>query len=113
MTIDDYEVLVHLSEAENQRLRMSDLSKHMVHSRSRLTQRVDRLEKRGLVCREKVDIDARGTWAVLTKAGNKAIEKAAPSHVEHARRFFFDHVNSKDVSAMTRSLEKIAEELRP
>ncbi len=112
MNLDDYEVLVLLSESDGNRIRMNELSARLLHSRSRLTQRVDRLEKRGFVSREKVLDDARGTWAVLTSNGKAALVEAAPSHLEHVREFFFDHVNAEDIPAMTRSLEKVAHELR-
>ncbi len=112
ITLDDYEVLVHLSEADDSRLRMSDLSLTVLHSRSRLTQRIDRLEKRGFVAREKCDDDARGTWAVLTSDGQAAIEAAAPQHVEHVREFFFDRIDPADVPTLQRSLEAVASQLR-
>lgn len=112
MNLDDYEVLVFLSESDDKRLRMNELSARLLHSRSRLTQRIDRLERRGFVSREKAIDDARGTWAVITSEGQAALEQAAPSHLEHVRQFFFDHVSSKDIPAMTRSLEKVAQELR-
>ncbi len=112
MNLDDYEVLVMLSESNGNRLRMSELSTHILHSRSRLTQRIDRLATRGLVSREKDESDARGTWAVLTPEGKRALEEAAPSHLEHVREFFFDHIDAEDIPAMTRSLEKVAHQLR-
>ena len=65
LTFDDYEVLVHLSESPEHRLRMAELSERLLHSRSRLTQRVDRMVDRGLLAREKCPDDKRGTFAVL------------------------------------------------
>ena len=53
IAFDDYEVLVHLSEADQRRIRMNELSELLLNSRSRLSQRVDRLAARGLVAREK------------------------------------------------------------
>ena len=76
VSFDDYEVLVHLSEAPDRRLRMAELSDRLIHSRSRLTQRVDRLARRGLVRREKCAGDRRGTWAVLTAEGLAALRES-------------------------------------
>lgn len=112
LKLDDFEVLVHLSEAEDHRLRMSELSDRHLHSKSRLSQRIDRLEERGFVNREKCDVDARGTWAVLTHNGMRLLEAAAPAHLEHVREFFFDHIEAKDIPALIRSLESVVEELR-
>lgn len=108
ISLDDYEVLVFLSEATGQRLRMSELSDHLLHSRSRLTQRVDRLVKRGLVEREKCDSDARGTWAVLTPLGLAELEKAAPRHLEHVRTYLFDQLQSGEVTELADVFERLA-----
>ena len=112
LKLDDFEVLVHLSEADDHRLRMSELSDRHLHSKSRLSQRIDRLEKRGLVAREKCADDARGTWATLTRNGMRKLEGAAPAHLEHVREFFFDHIESTDLPALINSLENVAEQLR-
>ena len=92
LTMDDYEVLVHLSESDSHRVRMTELSQLLLHSQSRLTQRVDRLAKRGLVCREKCPDDGRGTFAVLTDEGLKVIVDAAPDHVRDVRAALIDLV---------------------
>ena len=110
LSLDDYEVLVHLSEADEQRLRMGDLSARLLNSRSRLTQRVDRLAKRGFVKREKCDEDRRGTWAVLQEPGLAALKVAAPSHVGHVRELLFDHLEPNDVAALTAVFEGLADQ---
>ena len=109
LSLDDYEVLVHLSEADEQRVRMSELSAKLLHSRSRLTQRVDRLATRGLVRREKCTDDGRGTWAVLTDDGYTALRSAAPQHVEDVRANLFDHLHDDDVAALMPVMERIAQ----
>ena len=108
MAFDDYEVLVHLSEADGQRLRMTELGDRLLHSPSKVTQRVDRLGKRGWVLREKCEDDGRGTFAVLTDAGLGALEAAAPQHVADVRRLLLDHVRSGEVDSVAGVLERIA-----
>lgn len=108
MTFDDYEVLVHLSESPERRLRMTELSERLLHSQSRLTQRIDRLVKRGWVCREKCDEDRRGTFAVLTADGFAAIEAAAPRHVADVRRLLLDHIRSDELATLAGIFERIA-----
>ena len=109
MSFDDYEVLVHLSEAEQRRLRMAELSERLLYSRSRLTQRVDRLVRRGWVVREKCEDDGRGTYAVLTADGLGAIELAAPLHVADVRRALLDHIEAHEFETVDRVLGRIAE----
>ena len=112
IALDDYEVLIHLSEAPEHRLRMNDLSKLLLHSKSRLTQRIDRLETRGWVTREKAVEDGRGTWAVLSSDGLKAIVEAAPKHLGHVRANFMDCIESDEIEAVAAALERIADRAR-
>jgi len=108
LTMDDYEVLVHLTHSEDQRLRMSELSRLVLHSQSRLTQRIDRLVKKGLVCREKCPDDGRGTFACLTPQGRATIEQAAPAHVREVRRALIDLIEPGEREVMARVLERVA-----
>ncbi|MGI9606267.1 MAG: MarR family winged helix-turn-helix transcriptional regulator [Acidimicrobiales bacterium] len=108
ISFDDYEVLVHLSEATDSRLRMSDLSDRLLYSRSRLSQRVDRMADRDLVSRAKVEDDARGTWAVLTDHGLATIERCAPLHVEHVREHLFEHLDPEVVPDMAQAMQRLA-----
>jgi DNA-binding MarR family transcriptional regulator len=112
IALDDYEVLVMLSEAPDQRVRMSELSDMLLHSRSRLSQRVDRLVGRDYVERERCDDDARGTWAVLTSQGIAALRAAAPHHVAHVRAHMFDHIDPSDITMLMTAFERLAAGVR-
>lgn len=96
----DYDVLSTLSEAPNHRYRLKKLAERMLWSQSRLSHHVTRMQQRGLVTREECEDDARGATIVLTKAGRKAIEAAAPLHVESVRRHFFDHLTREQVEVL-------------
>lgn len=112
MSIDDYEMLVVLSEAQDHRMRMMALSQQLVHSQSRLTQRVDRLEKRGWVRREPCPDDRRGTLAILTPDGLAAIEATAPGHVGRVRSLLIDLVEPDERAVVADVLERIARAAR-
>lgn len=112
LAIEDYEVLVHLSETPDRRLRMSDLSQRLVHSQSRLTQRVDRLAKRGYVCREKCPEDRRGTFACLTDEGFAALETTAPRHVRDVRDALIDLIDPDEHEVVAEVFERIIDKLR-
>ena len=77
LTLGEYEILVRLSEAENKFLRMSELADKVVHSRSRLTHTISRMERRGLVERVRCTNDGRGRQAQLTEAGEQMLERAS------------------------------------
>jgi DNA-binding MarR family transcriptional regulator len=99
IAFDDYEVLVHLSEADQRRIRMNELSELLLNSRSRLTQRVDRLAARGLVAREKCPGDKRGTFAVLTDEGFALLERVAPQHLVAVRDRLIDRLDPQQIRA--------------
>ncbi len=112
MTFDDYEVLVLLSEADARRLRMTALSQRLVHSQSRLTQRVDRLVGRGWVRRERCPEDRRGTYAVITPDGMAEIEAAAAGHLRDVREMLIDLIEPVERQIVADVLERIAAHAR-
>ncbi len=107
LSFEDYEVLVHLSESAERRLRMSELADRAVFSRSRLTHRITNLEKRGLVERVPVAEDGRGLWAVLTAEGFRQIDEAAPAHAADVRSLLFDQLEPDEVVALAAWFERV------
>jgi DNA-binding MarR family transcriptional regulator len=97
LSINDYEILVNLSEDPERRMRMSDLADATVQSRSRLSHQISRMESAGLVTRENCEDDRRGTYAVLTALGWETIAKVAPDHVASVRRHFIDRLTPDQV----------------
>src|SRR5919107_1162916 len=98
--INDYEILVRLSEAPDGRLGMADLADRLHQSRSRLTHTVGRLEAAELVRRTSCTSDKRGVWAELTDAGFALLQEAAPSHVEGVRENLVDLATPEDFAAV-------------
>lgn len=113
LTLDDYEVLVNLSESPERRLRMSELADRLISSRSRLTYRVDRLERAGLVRRQACPEDGRAIHAVITDAGFERLRGAAPTHVRSVRRHLVDRFERDDFLTLGALLERVAAPLRP
>ena len=107
----DYEILARLSEADGQRLRMSELASCTLFSRSRLSHAVARLERDGMVRRQSCPSDGRGTFAVLTPEGYDALACAAPAHVEEVRRQVFDHLSPAQIDELHRISDAIRERL--
>ena len=102
LSLPDFDVLVQLSESADGRLRMSELARALGWERSRLSHHVGRMERRDLVAREKCADDGRGAFVVLTPAGRRAIEDAAPHHVRTVRRLVFDPLDDQDVADLDR-----------
>jgi DNA-binding MarR family transcriptional regulator len=112
LTNNDYEILVNLSEAEDHRLRMSDLAKSTLQSKSRLSHQITRMEAAGLVRRENCESDRRGLYAVLTDQGWSTMREVAPRHVASVRAHFIDLIDPEHLAAYHRALVPVAEHLR-
>ncbi|MET7617870.1 MarR family transcriptional regulator [Streptomyces sp. NPDC005408] len=108
LPLSEYTTLMHLSEAPNRLMRMSELAAVCNLSLSGMTRIVTRLEKHGLIERAKCDEDARGWNAVLTDAGLARLEQAWPAHLASARRHVFDHLEGTDLARLTHALRRIA-----
>lgn len=104
LNLAEYEILVSLSEAEDRRMRMSELADAVHQSRSRLTHTVSRLEKDGHVVRTTCSADGRGVWAQLTDEGFQLLVDSAPHHVAAVRRILVDQVAPEDFEAMGRAM---------
>ena len=112
LSMSDYEILVHLSEAPDRQIRMSELAESAMISKSRLSHRMKVMEKAGWVRREVCTIDKRGQFAIMTDKGWKAIVKAAPDHVASIRSRFIDHMTAKDQEDLARIFERVNNKLR-
>jgi DNA-binding MarR family transcriptional regulator len=96
----DYEVLAHLSEAPEGRLRPFELGRLLRWEKSRLSQHLGRMEKRDLVTREPCATDQRGAVVALTDRGRALIEAAAPQHVGDVREVFVDHLSPDELETL-------------
>src|ERR1039457_6483717 len=108
----DYEILVELSEAPDNRLRMTELADATSQSRSRLSHQISRMESRGLVRRDTCEGDKRGTFAVLTEPGMDAIRRVAPDHVDNVRRHFIDRLSPRQLEEVRDAFGPIVDYLR-
>ena len=70
-----YDVLLPLYEAPERRLRMAELAERVLISRTGLTRLVDRIEAAGLLRREPVPGDRRGTFVVLADEGVELLRR--------------------------------------
>lgn len=107
LPLSSYDVLIELAEAPGQRLRMHELAEAVVLSRSGLTRLVDRLEREGLLARERADTDRRGAYAVLTPAGSQAIRRTWPTYARGIIRHFTAHLSDDETRTLTETLERI------
>ena len=109
LSATDYYVLVHLSEAPERRLRMTDLAAGAALSMSGISRVIDRLQRIGLVVRERCPDDGRGWDAVLTDEGLRRLRDAWVVPLASARAHIFDHVGELDLDTVSAAFERITD----
>ncbi len=111
LSTQDYEVLVHLTDNAEGRMRVTDLARLMQWERSRVSHHVTRMERRRLVQRVECAEDGRGAFVVITQQGRAAIEQAAPGHVNTVRRLVFDVLSPEEVDSFGAIIDKALAQL--
>ena len=107
MTISDYDALVNLRDCERHALKMSELSKRTMLTRSGMTRLVQGLERDGLVERRSCTEDARVSYAALTPLGHERLAAARVTHHSGIRRLFADHFSDADAEQLSALLSRI------
>jgi DNA-binding MarR family transcriptional regulator len=100
LPLTSYDVLIQLSLAPDRRLRMFELADAIVLSRSGLTRLVERLERDGLVERERGEVDLRQMYARLTDRGFEVVADATPSHVRGVKERFLERLSDKQTKQL-------------
>jgi DNA-binding MarR family transcriptional regulator len=108
MSLADYSALLHLAEAPQRRLRMSQLAEGIFLTRSGVTRLVDRLQADGLVSRSHCPSDGRGAEAVLTEAGLERLRSASLIHLRGIKAYFLDQVAESDLEVLERMMGAVA-----
>lgn len=108
IALSTYEVLAYVSEADGERMRMCDLAASANLSRSGLTRLIDRLERDGLIERQRCSNDARGAWAKLTVEGRDQLVSAQAVHLDALRRTFLSNLSPAEQAMLAGLPDRIA-----
>ena len=108
LPLSSYEVLLFLAEAPGGRLRMSELADGVLLSRSGLTRLVDRMERDGLLHRERCEEDQRGFYAEITDKGRDLFAQARGTHLDGVRERFLDRLSPGDQRTLAALWEKVS-----
>jgi len=107
----DYQVLGHLSEATDGRLRSFELGGLLHWEKSRLSQHLGRMQSRGLVTRAQCLTDKRGAVIAITPRGRDVIAAAAPQHVADVRDVLIDHLTATELEMLATIGDKVHQRL--
>ena len=105
--IQTYDVLLHVFEARDQGIQMTELAREITLSKAGLTSLVDRLEKRSLVQRVPDPADRRAVRIKLTDKGEKTFRSAARIHLDGIRDRVTRHLTDDEARIIADAFERI------
>jgi DNA-binding MarR family transcriptional regulator len=107
LTLNDYEVLLHLSRAEGGRMRRVDLAEQVVLTASGITRLLEGLERGGYVRKESCSSDARVSYAALTDDGREKLRSAAETHLRGVDELFVSRYSGSELTALAELLGRL------
>ena len=117
LTLEEFDVLVHLAWAPDGALPLRQLVASMVSgyrlSRSGLTRLLDRMEQRGLVARSLSRGDRRQFDVAITDHGRGVCDGAWPGHLDGLQRYFSEPLTDHDVTVLKGILAKLIQVNEP
>lgn len=107
LTLNDYEVLLHLSHADGGALRRIDLARQVVLTASGITRLLEGLERAGFVSKETCASDARVSYAKLTDAGRAKLKAAAQTHLRGIDDLFLSRYSGSELATLAELLGRL------
>jgi DNA-binding MarR family transcriptional regulator len=107
LTINDYEALLVLSAAPDQRLMRVELARRLLLTPSGITRLLEGLEDAGLVERTTCPTDRRVAYAQLTDRGRETLADASCAHVASIRELFEQHLSEEEIEQIGEILAKL------
>jgi DNA-binding MarR family transcriptional regulator len=107
LTLNDYEVLLHLARAPDRKMRRVDLAESVLLTASGITRLLDGLERSGFVERVLCDSDRRVAYAKLTPAGLQRLRRASRTHVAGIEELFVGRFNDEERATLTELLSRL------
>lgn len=111
-SLDWYDVLWVLENAPEGRLRMADLARRAVFSRSNVTRLADRMEKAGFVARADCPQDGRGTVCTITARGRALRAKMWTVYRRQIDLLFGRHLSAREAGTLAGFLQRMISSLR-
>jgi DNA-binding MarR family transcriptional regulator len=102
-----HEVLVRVSRAGKELMRMQELARSVLLSKSGLTRLADRMEQAGLIQRRACPSDRRGVFIGITDRGREALDRAGPVFLAAVREHLTDRLSRTELDNLVTLLERV------
>jgi DNA-binding MarR family transcriptional regulator len=113
ITLNDYDVLLHLAYAPDRQLRRVDLARSVLLSPSGITRLLDGLEREGWVEKGLCPGDARVTYAVLTDAGVAKFKAVRQTHLVDIEAVFGSRFSPEELEIVSALLGRLLDSDEP
>ena len=107
LTLNDYEVMLLLSRAEDRRMRRVDLAQSVVLTASGITRLLDGLERAGYVEKDTCATDGRVSYAKLTTSGHTKLKDAAATHLRGVEELFTGRFSDVEIEQLALLLGRL------
>jgi DNA-binding MarR family transcriptional regulator len=107
LTLNDYEVLLHLARSETRMMRRVDLAESVLLTASGITRLLDGLERAGFVCKETCESDARVSYAKLTDEGFEKLRAAGATHLRGVHELFLSRYSADELATLGELLSRL------
>jgi DNA-binding MarR family transcriptional regulator len=107
LTLNDFEALLVLSEAEDGRLKRVELAHRLLLTPSGITRLLAGLERSGLVRRTTCPTDLRVAYAELTPAGRERLDAASCAHIGSVRTLLEEYCSDEELAALADILGRL------
>lgn len=106
LTLNDYEVLLHLSKSPDG-MRRVDLAQSVLLTASGITRLLEGLERAGFVAKRTCATDARVSYAVITEAGHEKLRAAGETHLRGVDEQFLSRYSGSELTALAELLGRL------
>ena len=117
LSLEQFDVLVHLAWAPSATLPLHELTASMVVadalSRTGITRLLDRMERDGLITRTVSTTDRRRFDVSLTTHGRQQFEQIWPGHADGISRYFAQPLAPRDIGDLARILDSLIQANQP
>jgi DNA-binding MarR family transcriptional regulator len=107
LTLNDYEVLLHLARAPERQMRRVDLAESILLTASGITRLLEGLERAGFVERVLCDSDRRVAYAKLTGAGLEKLRQASRTHIAGIEELFVGRFTDEERTTLSTLLARL------
>ena len=108
LSLKEFDVLVQLLLAGEQRLRRVDLADRLLITQGGITRLLAGLEDRGLVCRGAPATDRRVVHTELTDSGRELAEAARRDHLAAVAALFADRFSGEELDRLAELLGRLS-----